>query len=93
MIRGPFAEFAPVGNESQTGKPASSPWRDWLTRISRGEAAASIADRFYLFDNSVDRQAPRRLFRAVDGSLAREYEAPPHEVAAMLRDAVVTAPR
>jgi hypothetical protein len=33
------------------------------------------------------------LFRAADGSLAREYEPPPHEVAAMLRDAVTTQPR
>jgi predicted ABC-type ATPase len=61
--------------------------------LANASAAAAVADRFYLFDNSVDRQAPRRLFRAVDGRLAREYEPPPHEVAVMLRDAVMTPPR
>jgi predicted ABC-type ATPase len=60
--------------------------------LANASAAAAVVDRFYLFDNSVDRQAPRRLFRAADGRLAREYEPPPHEVAAMLRDAVTTRP-
>jgi predicted ABC-type ATPase len=51
-------------------------------------SAARVVDRFYLWDNSIDDQAPRRIFRAAEGVLAREYEAAPHEVARMLRQAV-----
>lgn len=60
-------------------------------RGSLGNAmtAAGVVDRFYLWDNSVQGHPPRRILRVVDGRLAREYEAPPHEVAALLRDAIV----
>lgn len=51
--------------------------------------AARVVDRFYLWDNSLQGHPPRRVLRVVDGRLAREYEAPPHEVAALLRDAIV----
>jgi predicted ABC-type ATPase len=56
--------------------------------LANSAAAAEVVDRFYLFDNSVEQQPLRRLFRATHGVLAREYEAPPHEVARLLRDAV-----
>ena len=48
-----------------------------------------VADRFYLWDNSVEGQSPRRILRAVDGRIAREYEPPPHPMAALLRDALL----
>jgi predicted ABC-type ATPase len=56
--------------------------------LANAAAAAVVVDRFYLFDNSVDQQPPRRIPRATDGVLMREYEAPPHEVAQLLRDAL-----
>jgi predicted ABC-type ATPase len=60
-------------------------------RGSLGNAmtAAGIVDRFYLWDNSIEGQWPRRILRVAEGRLAREYEAPPHEVAALLRDAIL----
>lgn len=60
--------------------------------LANAAAAAAVVDRFYLFDNSVDQQAPRRILRAADGVLLREYEAPPHEVAQLLRSALRQRP-
>ena len=59
---------------------------------ARDGAGEPHVDRFYLFDNSVDQQAPRRILRAADGVLLREYEAPPHEVAQLLRSALRQRP-
>jgi predicted ABC-type ATPase len=57
--------------------------------LGNAMTAAGVVDRFYLWDNSVEGHPPRRILRVVDGRLAREYEAPPHEVAGLLRDAIV----
>jgi predicted ABC-type ATPase len=57
--------------------------------LANAMTAAAVVDRFYLWDNSVEGQPPRRVLRVADGRLAREYEAPPHEMAGMLRDAIV----
>jgi predicted ABC-type ATPase len=58
--------------------------------LGNAAAAALVADRFYLWDNSVEGQSPRRILRAAQGHLVREYEAPPHRMAALVRDALVT---
>jgi predicted ABC-type ATPase len=64
-----------------------------ITRFQRSLAnaasAALVADRFYLWDNSVEGQSPRRILRAVGGRIAREYEPPPHPMAALVRDALL----
>lgn len=49
--------------------------------VSQGIAAASLVDRFYLFDNSVDGMPARRILRASGGLLQRQYESAPHPVA------------
>lgn len=41
--------------------------------ISNCCIAASIVDRAYIYDNSVDFADPQPLFRVVDGSIAKEY--------------------
>lgn len=43
--------------------------------IANGVEGARIADRSYFWDNSVDREAPKLLFRAVDGVIAKQYPA------------------
>jgi predicted ABC-type ATPase len=57
--------------------------------LGNASAAATVADRFYLWDNSIEGQWPRRILRVAEGRLAREYEAPPHEVATLLRDTII----
>lgn len=39
-----------------------------------GHKKDSRYDRAYLYDNSVENEAPKLLFRAVDGKLFRQYE-------------------
>jgi predicted ABC-type ATPase len=57
--------------------------------LANAMTAASVADRFNLWDNSVEDQSPRRILRVAEGRLAREYEPPPHPMAALLREAIV----
>jgi predicted ABC-type ATPase len=57
--------------------------------LANASAAATVADRFYLWDNSIEGKPPRRILRVAEGRLAREYEPPPHEIATLLRDAIV----
>jgi hypothetical protein len=61
--------------------------------LANAAAAARVVDRFYAFDNSVEGQPVRRIFRAVGGVPAKECEAPPHEVAETLRKTVKTPRR
>jgi predicted ABC-type ATPase len=77
------------GHEVPIGKIVSR----FTGSLANAAAAALIVDRFYAFDNSVEGQAARRVFRAADGVLAKEYEAPPHAVAKALRAAVASRPR
>ena len=37
------------------------------------EATSNLADRAYFFDNSIDDELPRLMFRTVDGELAKVY--------------------
>jgi predicted ABC-type ATPase len=64
-----------------------------IQRFQRSLAAAAnaalVVDRFYLWDNSIEGQSPRRILRAAGGRLVREYEPPPHAGAALVRDALV----
>lgn len=41
--------------------------------ISNCCIASSVADRAYIYDNSVDFADPKPLFRVVDGIIAKEY--------------------
>lgn len=43
--------------------------------IANSVEGARIADRAYFWDNSVDRQAPKLLFRTVDGVIVKQYPA------------------
>lgn len=43
--------------------------------IVHGAEAAALADRAYVYDNSIDGQAPTLLFRAVDGRVRKLYQA------------------
>ena len=76
------------GHEVPIGKIVSR----FTGSLANAAAAARLVDRFYAFDNSVEEQAARRIFRAADGVLAKEYEAPPHAVAKALRSAVASRP-
>ena len=42
--------------------------------LNNAAEAIRIVDRAYLYDNSVENEAPKLLFRAVDGKLFRQYE-------------------
>lgn len=42
--------------------------------LNNAAEAIRIVDRAYLYDNSVENEAPRLLFRTVDGKLFRQYE-------------------
>ncbi|MCL2020870.1 MAG: zeta toxin family protein [Betaproteobacteria bacterium] len=42
--------------------------------IANCAAVASFADRAYVYDNSVDGEIPKLLFRTVNGGIARVYE-------------------
>lgn len=43
--------------------------------IANCAAAASFADRAYIYDNSVDGEEPKLLFRTADGEIVKIYEA------------------
>jgi predicted ABC-type ATPase len=77
------------GHEVPIGKIVSR----FSGSLANAAAAARVVDRFYAFDNSIEGQPVRRIFRAVEGVLAKEYETPPHEVAETLRKAVRTPRR
>jgi predicted ABC-type ATPase len=46
--------------------------------IANCEVLASIVDRLYVYDNSVDNTFPQLLFRVADGKLTKQY-APVHD--------------
>jgi predicted ABC-type ATPase len=56
--------------------------------LANAAAAARIVDRFYAFDNSLEGQPVRRVFRAREGRLAKHYIAAPHAVAQTVLDAL-----
>jgi predicted ABC-type ATPase len=43
--------------------------------IANCAAAAAFADRAYIYDNSVDGDEPKLLFRIVEGEIVKVYEA------------------
>lgn len=45
----------------------------YFLSITRGVYAAAIADRAYVYDNSVDNSLPRLLFRTKDGMIFKKY--------------------
>ena len=49
---------------------------------------ASIVDRLYVYDNSVENVFPQLLFRAVDGKLTKQY-VPIHDWASIIFRAVM----
>ena len=51
--------------------------------IVNGEILASVVDRLYVYDNSVENVFPQLLFRAVEGKLAKQY-VPLHDWASMI---------
>ena len=42
--------------------------------LNNAAEAIRIVDRAYLYDNSVENEAPKLLLRTVDGKLFRQYE-------------------
>jgi predicted ABC-type ATPase len=57
--------------------------------LANAASAALVVNRFYLWDNSVEGQSPRRILRAADGRLARDYEPPPHAGASLVREVLL----
>lgn len=45
----------------------------YLKAITNATRVASFADRVYFYDNSIDNQEARILFRTTDGKLAKQY--------------------
>jgi predicted ABC-type ATPase len=59
--------------------------------IANGAMAMTMVDRAYSYDNSVDDQEPRKLFRATDGEIVKTYaDLREHEWARMMAEELVT---
>jgi predicted ABC-type ATPase len=73
---GPSINAARVAERVASGGHAV-PIDKIISRYSKSIAncaiAASISDRSYVYDNSVDDHEPRLLFRSVDGKIAKTY--------------------
>jgi len=55
--------------------------------IANGAVAMTLVDRAYCYDNSIDDQEPRKLFRAKEGGLVKTYaDLRDHEWARMMAD-------
>jgi predicted ABC-type ATPase len=55
---------------------AQETYGDWNSPeavIKAAEEAISFVDRAYVYDNSVDNQLPRLLYRTTDGRLFKKY--------------------
>ncbi len=52
--------------------------------LINAEEAISFVDRAYIYDNSIDNQLPRLLFRTVDGNIFKQYTNDIPEWAGML---------
>jgi predicted ABC-type ATPase len=76
------------GHEVPIGKIV----KRFSSSLANAAAASRVVDRFYAFDNSVEGQAVRRIFRARGGHLAKQYAPPPHAVAQTLLDALRDRP-
>lgn len=46
----------------------------WPRSIANCEAVASVVDRLYLYDNSVDDRPAQLVLRASSGKIVRQYE-------------------
>lgn len=53
--------------------PISKVVSRYYKSLINAEEAISIVDRAYVYDNSVDNQLPRLLYRTVDGNLVKKY--------------------
>lgn len=53
--------------------PISKVVSRYYKSLINSEEAISIVDRAYVYDNSVDNQLPRLLYRTVDGNLVKKY--------------------
>lgn len=53
--------------------PISKVFSRYYKSLANIDKVAKIADRVYFYDNSVDGQMPRLLFRSVDGRLFKQY--------------------
>ncbi|MBN8505623.1 MAG: zeta toxin family protein [Burkholderiales bacterium] len=64
------------GHEVPVGKRVSR----YVGAVSQAITIASMVDRFYLFDNSINEQPARRILRATRGGIQRQYEPAPDPV-------------
>lgn len=53
--------------------PISKVISRYYKSLINAEEAISIVDRAYVYDNSVDNQLPRLLYRTVEGNLVKKY--------------------
>ena len=53
--------------------PISKVVSRYYKSLVNAEEAISIVDRAYVYDNSVDNQLPRLLYRTVEGNLVKKY--------------------
>lgn len=60
--------------------------------IANFVAAASLADRSYIYDNSVDGGEPKLLFRTVDGEIAKIYDVGHHEWVSFIMETLPHGP-
>jgi len=70
--------------------PISKIFSRYYKSLANMGKVESIADRVYFYDNSVDRQKPRLLFRSVDGRLFKQYTDDIPEWAQMLKEQLWT---
>ena len=53
--------------------PISKVVSRYYKSLINAEEAISIVDRAYVYDNSVDNQLPRLLYRTAEGNLVKKY--------------------
>ena len=53
--------------------PISKVISRYYKSLINAEEAISFVDRAYIYDNSIDNQLPRLLYRTTDGQLFKQY--------------------
>ena len=69
VLKAAEQRFMNGGHEVPISKVVSRYYKSLIN----AEEAISIVDRAYVYDNSVDNQLPRLLYRTVDGNLVKKY--------------------
>ena len=53
--------------------PISKILSRYYKSLLNAQEAIALVDRAYIYDNSIENQVPRLLFRTIDGCLCKQY--------------------